>query len=101
MLASLRIKPSSELPNRLQLLNDLSDMASKKGRGERIVSLLDLAQTTQFERFSRVHGPSFLDSVIKSVAQMLRDHVGSDATPYHVALTQFAFFAPENLTFYR
>ncbi|MBP2550981.1 EAL domain-containing protein (putative c-di-GMP-specific phosphodiesterase class I)/GGDEF domain-containing protein [Neorhizobium galegae] len=89
-----RIEPSSGLPNRFQLLNDLSDLAQRRPGGQHIISLLDLAQTAQFDSLSRVMGPSYLDSLIRSVARILNTHVGQDSTPYHVGPTQFAFFAP-------
>lgn len=89
-----RIEPISGLPNRFQLLSDLSDMAIHSPQDERIISLLNLGQTEQFERLSRVLGPSYFDTVIQTVAQLLRDHVGPHSVPYHVGPTQFAFFAP-------
>jgi EAL domain-containing protein (putative c-di-GMP-specific phosphodiesterase class I) len=90
-----RIEACSGLPNRFQLMNDLSDSALRADTGDRIISLLDLSQTEQFERLSRVLGPSHLDTVINVVSSLLREHVGPDATPYHIGPTQFAFFAPE------
>jgi EAL domain-containing protein (putative c-di-GMP-specific phosphodiesterase class I)/GAF domain-containing protein len=89
-----RIDASSGLPNRFQLLNDLSDLQKNHG-DRRIISLLDLAQTAQFDRLSRVMGPSYLDGLIRTVARILNAHVGDQSTPYHVGPTQFAFFAPE------
>lgn len=89
-----RIEPVSGLPNRFQLLSDLSDMALHSPEDERIISLLNLGQTEQFERLSRVLGPSYFDTVIQTVAQLLRDHVGPNSVPYHVGPTQFAFLAP-------
>ncbi len=92
-----RIEPSSGLPNRFQLMNDLSDAVVRGETGERIISLLDLARTEQFERLSRVLGPSYLDTVIQTVSAKLNEHVGSNGAAYHVGPTQFAFFAPERI----
>ncbi|UHS63245.1 sensor domain-containing phosphodiesterase [Agrobacterium vaccinii] len=92
-----RIEPSSGLPNRFQLMNDLSDAVVRGETGERIISLLDLAQTEQFERLSRVLGPSYLDTVIQTVSAKLNEHVGSNGAAYHVGPTQFAFFSPERI----
>lgn len=93
-----RIEPSSGLPNRYQLMTDLSDAVTRGETGERIISLLDLAQTEQFERLSRVLGPSYLDDVIKTVSGLLSRHGGTQGTVYQVGPTQFAFFAPDGIT---
>ncbi|XUY29556.1 sensor domain-containing phosphodiesterase [Agrobacterium sp. rho-8.1] len=92
-----RIEPSSGLPNRFQLLNDLSDMAARADMKDRIICLLDLAQSEQFEHLSRVLGPSYFDTSIQVAANVLREHVGPDDVPYHVGPTQFAFFAEEGV----
>ena len=93
-----RIEASSGLPNRFQLSNDLSDAVLRGDSGERIIVLLDLAQTEQFERISRVLGPSYLDEVIQAVSKLLRKHVGDEAAAYHVGPTQFSFFAPHHMS---
>ncbi|NTE88811.1 sensor domain-containing phosphodiesterase [Agrobacterium rubi] len=92
-----RIEPTSGLPNRFQLLSDLSDMKLRGDRSERVICLLDLAQTEQFEHLSRVLGPSYFDTSIQAAANILREHVGPDDVPYHVGPTQFAFFAEQGV----
>ncbi|MBB4954323.1 EAL domain-containing protein (putative c-di-GMP-specific phosphodiesterase class I) [Agrobacterium vitis] len=93
-----RIEASSGLPNRFQLVNDLSDLAKHTAGTSRLISCLDLAQTMQFDRLSRVMGPAHLDSIIRSVAEFLRLRMGDEHLVYHIAPMQFGIFSPENAT---
>ncbi|MDO1583027.1 sensor domain-containing phosphodiesterase [Rhizobium oryzicola] len=88
-----RIEVTSGLPNRIQMINDLTDLA-QGDHTPRIAGLLDLAQTAQFDRVSRVVGAGYLDRVIKRVTAILADHVGPHGMAYHIGPTQFVFFAP-------
>ncbi|MGF9691390.1 sensor domain-containing phosphodiesterase [Rhizobium sp. 0TCS1.26] len=90
-----RIEASSGLPNRFQLLNDLADLMKHADGSPQIISLLDLAQTAQFDRLSRVLGPSHMDETIRSVTRILAKHVGPDGAAYHIGPTQFVFMAPK------
>lgn len=92
-----RIDPSSGLPNRHQLMNDLSDLEIGNAGAEQIISLIDLAQTAQFDRMIRVVGISYLDTLIAKVARILRDNLQTDILAYHVGPTQFAFLSPLNM----
>ncbi|MDQ0457811.1 sensor domain-containing phosphodiesterase [Rhizobium paknamense] len=89
-----RIEASSGLPNRFQLINDLSDLHLQSDGTPRLMGLLDLAHTAQFDRLSRALTPGHLDGIIQSVVRILNEHVGAATTPYHIGPTQFAFFAP-------
>ncbi len=93
-----RIEPSSGLPNRYQLLSDLGDLCHNCNGQSRIISLLDLAQTSQFDRMLRVVGMSHVDGMVEKVAYILKQHLGEDAHAYHVAPTQFAFLGPETMS---
>ncbi|MGV1905021.1 bifunctional diguanylate cyclase/phosphodiesterase [Agrobacterium cavarae] len=86
-----RIDPSSGLPNRHQLMSDLSDLALHEKGSEQIISLIDLAQTTQFDRMMRVVGISYLDGLMTKVARILREHLDGGTFAYHIGPTQFAF----------
>lgn len=90
--AAGRIEVSSGLPNRYQLMTDLIDLTKREESGYLTINLLDLAQTSEFERLSRVLAPGHLDATIKDVAHLLNAHVGVDGHTYHIAPTQFAFF---------
>jgi EAL domain-containing protein (putative c-di-GMP-specific phosphodiesterase class I)/GGDEF domain-containing protein len=93
-----RIEPSSGLPNRYQLLNDLADLSNSCKGQPRIISLLDLAQTSQFDRMIRVVGMSHVDGMVEKVAAILKQHLGENADAYHIAPTQFAFTAPQSVS---
>lgn len=93
-----RIEAVSGLPNRYQLFSDLRDLQIHAAGKPRLLSCLDLAQTMQFDRLSRVMGPSHFDGIVASVAAFLRSHVGDERTAYQIGPTQFAIFAPENAT---
>jgi EAL domain-containing protein (putative c-di-GMP-specific phosphodiesterase class I) len=89
-----RIEPSSGLPNRYQLVNDLSDLAKHQESSQQIISLLDLAHTAQLDRMIRVVGVSYLDGLIAKVRRILNRHLGDDGMAYHIAPTQFVFLCP-------
>lgn len=93
-----RIEPSSGLPNRYQLINDIGDLCSNCDGQSRTISLLDLAQTAQFDRIIRVVGMSHVDGMVDKVARILKRHLGEDAHAYHVAPTQFVFIAPKTVS---
>ncbi|MCF1434300.1 EAL domain-containing protein [Agrobacterium vitis] len=93
-----RIEAASGLPNRFQLLSDLADIGKHGGGKERLIGVLDLARTMQFDRLSRVMGPSHLDGVIRSVAQFLQRAVGDHTASYHIGAMQFALIPPEDVT---
>jgi EAL domain-containing protein (putative c-di-GMP-specific phosphodiesterase class I)/GGDEF domain-containing protein len=93
-----RIEAISGLPNRIQLFSDLRDLQKHAAGKNRLISCLDLAQTMQFDRLSRVMGPSHVDGIIASVATFLRNHIGEERIAYHIGATQFAIFAPEKAT---
>jgi EAL domain-containing protein (putative c-di-GMP-specific phosphodiesterase class I)/GGDEF domain-containing protein len=87
-----RIDPLSGLPNRLQFIEDLKDMARDRPALEpRLAVLVDLASPEQINRAVRVLGPDFIDERVRDVAGRLRRAMGSGRKAYHVAATQFAF----------
>ncbi|SDE26853.1 putative bifunctional diguanylate cyclase/phosphodiesterase [Belnapia rosea] len=89
-----RIDPMSSLPNRLQFIEDLEDMARDLTAPERrLAVLVDLAGSEQINQAVRVLGPDFIDEQVRHVARQLRQVVGPQRRAYHVAATQFAFLA--------
>ncbi|WP_043359644.1 bifunctional diguanylate cyclase/phosphodiesterase [Belnapia sp. F-4-1] len=89
-----RIDPMSSLPNRLQFIEDLEDMARDLPAPERrLAVLIDLAGPEQISQAVRVLGPGFIDGQVREVARQLRQVVGPQRKAYHVAATQFVFLA--------
>lgn len=92
-----RVDPISGLPNRNQFLDDLSDMGRNSFGEERLAVLVDLAQAAQLSNFSRVHGPSKVDVMVREAALLLGRFLPADRVAYHVSATQFAFLAPHGV----
>lgn len=93
-----RIEAASGLPNRFQLIDDLHDMAVHSDGQPHVICLLDLAQTEQFDRLTRVMGPAHLDSIIATVARILNEGLGYERICYHIGPTQFAFLANDGMS---
>lgn len=90
-----RIDPVSGLPNRLQLEEDLKDMAmDSMAGGERLAALINLASPAQLSDAVRAMGGGYLDEIIGEAVRGLEGSVGRSSTVYHVAQTEFAFIAP-------
>lgn len=93
-----RVDPISALPNRVQFLEDLADLARESGAGRtRIVSLLDLMAVDQLNHAQRVMGPGAIDEIVRTAARNLRSLIGPQRKAYHVGATQFACLAPEGI----
>ena len=93
-----RIDPVSELPNRTQFIDDLSDLARDQAQGQRsIVALLDLIAVDQLNHAIRVMGPAAVDDMVKTAARNLRALIGPQRKAYHVGTTQLAVLAPDGL----
>lgn len=93
-----RIEAVSGLPNRFQLLSDLADISKSDPGTARLICVLDLAQTLQFDRLARVMGPSHLDTVIRAVAQFLQMNMEPTTESYHIGPMQFALLPHATVT---
>jgi EAL domain-containing protein (putative c-di-GMP-specific phosphodiesterase class I)/GGDEF domain-containing protein len=89
-----RIDPISGLPNRQQFLDDFDDMARDHAGERRLVVMLDLARTDQVDSMIRVLGLEHVDKMVSDAALSLRRALPESRRAYHVAATQFVFFAP-------
>lgn len=89
-----RIDPTSGLPNRLQFVEDLEDLAHAEPGVQRLAVLVDLAEMAELNHFSRVMGYSHVDRMVKYAADLTREKLGRGRIAYHVSATQFAFLAP-------
>ncbi|TCQ05159.1 sensor domain-containing phosphodiesterase [Sphingomonas sp. PP-CC-3A-396] len=88
-----RIDPISGLPNRQQFLDDLADLTRDHCGERRLLVMLDLARTDQIDNMTRVLGSEHVVEMVKTAALQLRDALSANRRAYHVAATQFVFFA--------
>ena len=89
-----RIDPVSGVPNRHQFVDDLTDLALDRPRGEaRLAALVNLATPGQVSSAVRALGAGVIDEIVCEAVRMLRAAVGPARKLYHVAPFQFAFLA--------
>ena len=88
-----RIDPISGLPNRQQFLDDLADLTRDHANERRLLVMLDLARTDQIDNMTRVLGSEHVVEMVKIAAMQLRQTLSRERRAYHVAATQFVFFA--------
>ncbi len=89
-----RIDSISGQPNRKQFQEDFKDLAKDENRLEpRLLVMVNLAKYEEVRDSVRVMGSTVFDDYIRKAAAMLKEWVGKERTLYHVAETQFMFFA--------
>ena len=94
-----RVDPISELPNRTQFIEDLSDLALDQNLDhQRIVTVVDLIGADQLSHALRVMGSTAIDDLVKVAARNLRSLIGPKRKAYHVDTTQFATLAPAGMS---
>lgn len=90
-----RIDPISGMPNRIQFIEDLEDLARDRPQCEqRIAVLVDLASPEQLGQAVRAVGPSYVDDMVQEASRTIRSAIGPARKAYHVGATQFALLAP-------
>ena len=93
-----RIDPVSALPNRIQFLENLEDLAHDCRRDEqRYLVLVDIASPEQVSEAARVMGPGHVDRLLAEASYKITASLGQSRAAYHVASTQVAFLAPEDV----
>jgi EAL domain-containing protein (putative c-di-GMP-specific phosphodiesterase class I)/GGDEF domain-containing protein len=93
-----RIDPISELPNRTQFIDDLSDLARDRASKERkLAVLIDLIAVDQMNHVVRVMGSAAVDDMVRTAARNFRALIGPQRQAYHVGTTQLAVMAPDGL----
>ena len=93
-----RIDPVSQLPNRTQFIDDLTDLARDETSGQqRIVVLVDLIGQDQVSHIVRAMGQGAIDEMVKNSGKTFRRTVGTKRGAYHVSTTQFATLAPDDM----
>lgn len=89
-----RLDPISGLPNRKQFKEDFDDLRMYSAcSGVRLLVIVNLARPEEVRDGVRVMGASHLEDLIRQSAASLRLILGSGRAIYHVAETQFTFFA--------
>jgi len=92
-----RIDPVSGLPNRNQFISDFADLELAEADGDmRLAALVSLASPQELGDAQRVMGSGYLDEMVRDAVPQLR--LGGAGKVYHVASTQFAFFAPRGVS---
>jgi len=92
-----RVDPVSGLPNRNQFISDFTDLELGEPPGDmRLAALVSLASPQELSDAQRVMGSGYLDEMVRDAVPQLR--LGGAGKIYHVGSTQFAFFAPRDVT---
>ena len=92
-----RIDPVSGLPNRNQFISDFADLELAEPAGDmRLAALVSLASPQELGDAQRVMGSGYLDGMVRDAVPQLR--LRGAGKIYHVASTQFAFFAPRGVS---
>lgn len=93
-----RIDPISELPNRTQFIEDLSDLARDQVPGQRRTAVLvDLIAVDQMNHVVRVIGQAAVDDMVKAAGRLFRLLIGPQQKAYHVGATQLAALTPAGM----
>ncbi|MCJ2109966.1 sensor domain-containing phosphodiesterase [Methylobacterium sp. E-025] len=93
-----RIDPISELPNRTQFFDDLSDLArNDTTKAKNIVIVVDLISVEQMNHAVRVMGSAVIDDLVRISARNFRSLIGPHRKAYHIGSTQLAALAPESM----
>ncbi|MCJ2039135.1 sensor domain-containing phosphodiesterase [Methylobacterium sp. J-059] len=93
-----RIDPISELPNRTQFFDDLSDLArNDTTKAQNIVIVVDLISFEQMNHAVRVMGSAVIDDLVRISARNFRSLIGPQRKAYHIGSTQLAALAPESM----
>jgi EAL domain-containing protein (putative c-di-GMP-specific phosphodiesterase class I)/GGDEF domain-containing protein len=93
-----RVDPLSGMPNRVQFIEDLEDLARDRPENERrLAVLVDLASPEQISNSIRVMGASYVDDMVSEAVRTIRSSIGPRRKAYHIAMTQFALLAPPDV----
>lgn len=93
-----RVDPISGQPNRKQFQEDFNDLAKDvNNHAPRLLVMVNLAKYEEVQDSRRVMGSTFIDDYIRRTALKLKGLLGKERPLYHVAETQFVFFAPADV----
>ena len=86
-----RLDPISGLPNRIQFIDDMADLARDHAGERRMAVLVELARPEEVDNILRAMGPEKVDAIVRDSADLLRAELGPDRTAYHIATKRFLF----------
>ena len=89
-----RLDPISGLPNRVQFIEDIDDLARDHAGEKRFAVLFDLIPVDQLTQATRVMGSAFIETMVKEAARNLSMILGPERRAYHVGITQLACLGP-------
>lgn len=93
-----RIDPISGQPNRKQFQEDFNDLVKDGNKhAPHLLVMVNLAKYEEVRDSLRVMGSTFIDGYIRRAALKLKGLLGKERPLYHVAETQFVFFAYANV----
>jgi EAL domain-containing protein (putative c-di-GMP-specific phosphodiesterase class I)/GGDEF domain-containing protein len=85
-----RVDPTTGLPNYLQFVEDIDDLARDFPGDQRYVLSSELVDLEQINTLQRVMGPAYLNELSKAAADTIRQKLGDRANIYHIGPCQFA-----------
>jgi len=89
-----RIDPISGQPNRKQFQEDFNDLVKDGNKhAPHLLVMVNLAKYEEVRDSLRVMGSTFIEGYIRRAALKLKGLLGKERPLYHVAETQFVFFA--------
>lgn len=93
-----RIEPLSGLPNRHQLLDDLSDAARDRPNALRSLVIVETIETMRVSEALRVLGPGAMDDLVRTCTRIIHDKLGPEIKVFQVGPMQFAWLVEHDDT---
>ncbi|TCO76084.1 sensor domain-containing phosphodiesterase [Chromatocurvus halotolerans] len=85
-----RIDPTTTLPNYLQFVEDLEDLARDRAGSTYYTLSTELVDLSEASTLQRVMGPSYLEELSRQAGARLRENLGQATRLYHIGPCQFA-----------
>lgn len=92
-----RIDPISNLPNRVQLFEDLEDLGRDQPGERRLLVVVEAARNDQVNSGVAILGTAFVEEMIRETARRFRETLPNDRRAYYVAPLQFAYLAERGI----
>lgn len=86
-----RVDSGTGLPNYLQFVEDLEDLARDNPKQTYYAMSVELIDLSEASALQRVMGPSYLENLSIAGSEVLQEMLGAKARIYHIGPGQFAF----------